>query len=105
MDNLYRAVRGVQRESERTTGKLEDVIHGLDVLKKRVDVTIPQILSMLEDEIGERSGSEGAETQKARAARLRQLREAFGGGEVPAPFASLEALQKATNDTDEKTKG
>jgi DNA repair exonuclease SbcCD ATPase subunit len=100
MENLYTAVRGGQRESERTMGKLDDVVNGLDALKKRVDVSIPQILNMIEVD-GGRPGQEGVEAQKARAKRL----EALEGGQVPAPFASLEALQKATHDTDENTKG
>jgi len=104
MENLYRAVRGVQRESERTMGKLDDVVNGLDALKKRVDFSIPQILNMIEVD-GGLPGKDGVEAQRARSKRLQLLREAFEGGEVPAPFASLEALQKATHDTDENTKG
>lgn len=54
--NLSKAMRGVQREGEVNSAKIDDVQKGLGTLRRRLEEFLPQVLHALEMVLGRRAG-------------------------------------------------
>jgi len=121
VENLFRALRGLQKDHELSSSKLEDVEVSLAALKAKVEQVLPQLLVAMED-LSQRQGrgglgvgvADGAggvdggdpsaqEAQRAPSPYLAALRGFIDRNAVPAPFASLDALSKGLQAAEDGT--
>lgn len=91
--NLYKAVSGVQKGTDRNSSKLEDAAKAISNIQARVEATLPLVRKALLEILAQ--GAEGAEGARAPvggdAGALLAFLGAPDGRPLDAPFASKDA--------------
>lgn len=113
--NVSLAVKGVQRNVEMTTSKLEDTATAQEALKARMDVALPHLLRALESlarQIGpdglscDVTGDVEGNLSRKQPLDVDALRDLISSNRLPELFVSPDMLKRAveTLSTDVKTK-
>jgi len=87
--NLYKAIRGVQKDAERMSSKIEDLARALAEVRSKMDVSLPRYLQVVDGLVGRCGISDDPDKNTAK-----DLLESLLGDSGDQLFASREACEE-----------